>query len=228
MLHELRTPVTAVQGYAEVIQQQLFGPAPHEYRALAATIAVDAARILAGFEELDRLSRLEMGTAAIEAGESDLAALVERTGTQLSQVLAPRMAGISVEIGKDEPVCISLASDEAELLVWRIMATLGAGCTVGEILSAELRAEGGSARFVCDIPSELLASEDIFSAEVKPSETAINAGVFGAGFALRLARAEARAAGGDLTQDTGRITLTIPLIEPIVEAAHEEPPLTKP
>ncbi|MEM6856599.1 MAG: histidine kinase dimerization/phospho-acceptor domain-containing protein [Pseudomonadota bacterium] len=227
LLHELRTPVTAVQGYAEVIQQQLFGPAPHEYRALAATIAVDAARILAGFEELDRLSRMEMGAAAIEAGESDLAALVDRTATQLSQVLAPRMAGISVEIGADAPVCVSIAGDEAELLIWRIMATLGAGCSAGETLSALLFKEAGRARLICDLPRELLASEDIFSAEVKPSETAINAGVFGAGFALRLARAEARAAGGDLAQDKERVTLTLPLLKPLPQTASQEPPLTK-
>ena len=58
MLHELRTPVNAIQGFAEVIQQQLFGPTPHEYRALAAGIAGDAARILSAFEELDRLAGL--------------------------------------------------------------------------------------------------------------------------------------------------------------------------
>ena len=57
LLHELRTPVNAMQGYAEVIQQQVFGPTPHEYRALAASIAGDSARILAGFDELDRLAR---------------------------------------------------------------------------------------------------------------------------------------------------------------------------
>ncbi len=36
VLHELRTPVNAIQGFAEVIQQQIFGPAPNAYRALAA------------------------------------------------------------------------------------------------------------------------------------------------------------------------------------------------
>jgi len=56
LLHELRTPVNALQGFAEIIQQQLFGPAPNEYRALAANIAGDAARILAGFDELERLA----------------------------------------------------------------------------------------------------------------------------------------------------------------------------
>ena len=68
ILHELRTPVGAIQGFAEVIQQQLFGPAPHEYRAHAAAISVDAARLLAGFDELDRLARLETGAAKLESG----------------------------------------------------------------------------------------------------------------------------------------------------------------
>ena len=66
LLHELRTPVNAIQGFSEIIQQQLFGPTPHEYRALAASIAGDSARILAGFEELDRLARLETGALELE------------------------------------------------------------------------------------------------------------------------------------------------------------------
>ena len=52
LLHELRTPVNAIQGFAEVIQQQVFGAVPHEYRALAANIAGDAARMLAGLESV--------------------------------------------------------------------------------------------------------------------------------------------------------------------------------
>jgi hypothetical protein len=34
--------------------------------------------------------------------------------------------------------------------------------------------------------------------------------MFGAGFALRLARAEARAAGGDLVRDDANLLLTLP------------------
>jgi signal transduction histidine kinase len=61
----------------------LFGPAPHEYRALAATIAADAARVLAGFEELDRLARLGSGTLELERGEADLAAILSSTAAHL-------------------------------------------------------------------------------------------------------------------------------------------------
>ncbi|MFU7527986.1 histidine kinase dimerization/phospho-acceptor domain-containing protein [Qipengyuania sp. ASV99] len=212
LLHELRTPVTAVQGYAEVIQQQLFGGAPHEYRALAAAIAGDAARILAGFEELDRLARLETGALEIDAGESDLTDLVHRTIRQLDHVLQPRMAGIALESGNG-PYLAALDPDQAEALLWRLLATLGGGCSAGEMLEAGLSAQGGLIRLTCDLPAQLLGEDDIFTAEAKPIGTAINAGLFGAGFALRLARAEARAAGGGLTRDGETIVLTLPQVK---------------
>ncbi|MEQ8772916.1 MAG: histidine kinase dimerization/phospho-acceptor domain-containing protein [Erythrobacter sp.] len=138
LLHELRTPVTAVQGYAEVIQQQLFGPAPNEYRALAASIAADAARILAGFGELDRLARLESSAQEIARGRADLAAIATRTANQLAQVLGPRLSGIDFDPPADRPVFVTLDPDELEALIWRLLATLGGGCAAGEMLAASL------------------------------------------------------------------------------------------
>ncbi|MFL0357013.1 histidine kinase dimerization/phospho-acceptor domain-containing protein [Erythrobacter sp. GH1-10] len=212
LLHELRTPVTAVQGYAEVIQQQLFGPAPHEYRALAAAIAADAARILAGFEELDRLAKLETGAIAIEAGEADLAAIVQATTRQLAQVLGTRNAGIQLGTVPEEPLKVALDPAEAEGLVWRLLATLGGSCDSGEMLAAEIEATKGTVELTCALPAQLRAVEDIFAAEAKPVGAAVQAGLFGAGFALRLARAEARAAGGGLDVGDEAVTLTLPLL----------------
>lgn len=213
LLHELRTPVTAVQGYAEVIQQQLFGTAPHEYRALAAAIAGDAARILAGFEELDRLAKLETGVVDIEPGEADLAALAQATVKQLEQVLTPRMAGIEFSREGSGPVAVAVDQDELEALLWRLLATLGGGCSSGEMLEANLSVEGGVSTLTCELPAQLLSEEDIFAAEARPIGSAINAGLFGAGFALRLARAEAKAAGGALQRDDETIVLTLPLAQ---------------
>lgn len=222
LLHELRTPVTAIQGYAEVIQQQLFGPAPHEYRALAAAIAADAAFILAGFEELDRLARLEIGALAMEPGESDLAATIGQIERQLSPVLGARNAGFDIEPGAPDGFTVPLDTDEAERLVWRVMATLGGSCGANEKLGATLEIRGADAALVCDLPRQLASEEDIFAADAGPGDTAINAGVFGAGFALRLARAEARASGGDLTSDGARLTLRLPRLE----QSGQEPALT--
>src|SRR5690606_20458848 len=92
LLHELRTPVNAIQGFAELIQQQLFGPAPNEYRALAAAVAVDAARLLAGFDEIDRMAQLEVGTLTLDEGRSDARAIVCAILRRLEGVLRQRSA----------------------------------------------------------------------------------------------------------------------------------------
>lgn len=216
LLHELRTPVNAMQGFAEVIQQQLFGPAPNEYRALAANIAGDAARILAGFDELERLAKLESGALSPIEGESDLAPIVRTMVAQLEQVLAPRMATLDLESGADGPLLVALEQEEAEALAWRLLATLAGACSAGEVLLIGLAGEKGSAKLDCGLPAQLIAEDDIFSARVQPASGGLSSGLFGAGFSLRLARAEARAAGGDLVQEEDRVRLTLPLL-----AAHQ-------
>lgn len=216
LLHELRTPVTAVQGYAEVIQQQLFGPAPHEYRALAAAIAADAARILAGFEELERLARLETGATTIEPGETDLAALARRMAAQLGSVLEPEGAGLSLAFPDTMTMLVAIDPDDAEGLLWRLLASLASACAPGEQMSVRLEPLMGpveaAARLVCAIPARLAEQDNLFAATTRASANTINAGLFGAGFALRLARAEARAAGGDLLRAGAELILTLPLL----------------
>lgn len=211
LLHELRTPVNALQGFSEVIQQQLFGPAPHEYRALAASIAGDAARILAGFDELERLAKLESRALQLETGTCDLAPLVTRMVDQLQQVLSPRMAGFDFTCQHDGPIPIAMDAAEAEALCWRFLASVAGLCTAGEALELVLKRERRVTRLWCELPGQLVAEDDVFVARPKQAPRGLSAGFFGAGFSLRLARAEARATGGDLVQDDGHICLTLPI-----------------
>ena len=122
------------------------------------------------------------------------------------------MAGIDLEQPSGEPIMVAVDIDEAEALMWRLLATLGGSCSSGETLTATLDTHAGQARLVCELPAQLMAEEDIFAAEARPVGDAVNAGLFGAGFALRLARAEARAAGGSLAIDDEAVTLTLPLL----------------
>jgi hypothetical protein len=191
LLHELKTPVNAIQGFAEVIQQQLFGPTPHEYRALAATIAGDAARMLAGFDELDRLARLESGALALD------------------EVLQSRGARFVARIDST-PSTVMLSASEAEALGWRLLATVTGAAGPGEALPLDLTCHDRSLSLKCALPVSLAAHDDIFAADNRAGGGAVSAGMFGAGFALRLARAEARAAGGDLVRQGAMLTLTLP------------------
>ena len=210
LLHELKTPVNAIQGFAEVIQQQLFGQVPHEYRAHAASIAGDAARILAGFDEIDRLALLESGAMEMDDGTAELASVLERLIAQLDSVLAPRMAGFEFS-GAVEEAVVTVAPPELEMMGWRIMATLAGAMGASEQCSVMLDTDGTMARLECSLPASLSGEDDVFSA---PREIggAVNPGMFGAGFALRLARAEARAAGGDICASEDTMVVTLPLL----------------
>lgn len=210
VIHELRTPVNAIQGFAEIIQQQLFGPTPNEYRALAASIAGDAARMLAGFEELDRLVKLETGALELDRGTSDFNAIVAATVAQLDTALRPRNAGL--ELAAIAPPCpVPLARPDAELLAWRILATIAGAVSPGEALQIVLAHDSRHAALEIDLPAALADREDIFESAVSAKAQAMTAGMFGAGFTLRLARAEAVAAGGDLRREGDALELVLPV-----------------
>ncbi|MXO68034.1 sensor histidine kinase [Altererythrobacter marinus] len=211
LLHELRTPVNAIQGFAEVIQQQVFGEVPHEYRALAANIAGDAARMLAGFDELDRLARIETGALEPAEGECDFARLCRGLAKQLESVLAPRLSGFELDIPAG-PAIVPLALREGEALAWRFLATLATALGAGETVALSLSGESGVMRLDAGLPASLAAEEDVFAAVPQASQGALSAGMFGAGFALRLVRAEAGLAGGDLQRVDDTLRLALPLL----------------
>lgn len=211
LLHELRTPVNAMQGYAEIIQQQMIGPVPHEYRAIAATITSDAAHILAGFDELDRLARLETGALDLEPGESDFAAIARHQVAQLQTVLSPRVARIDADLGMARAP-LALDPAEAERLAWRLLATIAGAVAAGETVTLTLSSNDEQVELAAQLPTALRNATDVFAVEARGTAGALSAGIFGAGFSLRLARAEARAAGGELARHDERIILSLPLL----------------
>lgn len=211
MLHELRTPINAIQVGAEIIQQQLYGTTPHEYRALAAGIVGDAARMLSAFDELERLAKLSSGALDLDPGASDLAATVRATAGQLDAHTKSRGSGFDLRI-EVEHAPVALAGIEVERLVWRLLATVAGTSAPGEQLKLRLRLKHGMFRLDAALPAAIarFEGEDIFKAAAGTVPQVIAAGVFGTGFALRLARAEARAAGGELQRKGDRLRLTLP------------------
>lgn len=212
VLHELKTPVNAIQGFAEVIQQQLFGQTPHEYRALAAGIAGDAARLLAGFDELDRWARLAAGAITPEPGSSDFAMVVAGLVHQLEHYTAGRSSGFTLDADPGE-LTVALDQAEAERLAWRLLASCAGFARPGETLALTLRREGSRICLVAMLPEALAEVTQPADAPTAPPAQAISAGVFGTSFTFRLLAAEAAGAGGALAFADGMVRLELPVAD---------------
>lgn len=213
VLHELRTPINAIQGFAELIQQQLLGETPHHYRALAATIAADAARMLAGFEDVERLIRLESGRSdAVAAPAGDLAVILGRVRDLLTPSVERRSIALAWSL-PDHDIAVAMASAEIERTVWRLVSTLISAAAPGERLDID-GSVGSMARITATLPASLAGRDaDLFEPDIAPGG---DGALLGHGFALRLCRAEAHAAGGTLERQAGKVVLALPLAPAVV------------
>jgi hypothetical protein len=215
VLHELRTPANAIQVAAEIIQQQLYGPAPHEYRALAAAIAGDCAHILAGFEELDRLVKLESGALPLDEGECDLALVLAQTVVRLRAWTEPRGSGFALASDPSAArLPVRVARPEVERLVWRLFAALAGSTAPGEALNLAWSLRGNMVEVAVELPALLAerAPDALFDAVAGERGQSLATGMFGIGFTLRLAAAEAAGAGGALQRRGTSLHLALPAL----------------
>lgn len=212
VLHELRNPAGAIQMASEFIQQQVGGPAPHEYRALAASIASDTASVLGGLDELDRLVKFDAGVTGVEPGETDLAACVSATAGMLQPLMDQRESGFVLDL-PDGELLVGIARGDLERMAWRLLAAIAGASAPTERLALDLSQHGQAARLEIALPASLrnLSDDDLFAAQATAGGPALSAGMFGLGFTLRLAASEARSAGGSLRREDGRLVLDLPL-----------------
>ena len=214
-LHELRTPINALQGFSEIIQQQLFGPVPHQYRALAAGIAGETAALLAALEEVDRLIRLRLGNRRLDAGQTAIGPLLAAMVEQVRPMLDGRNAQLVADVGDPDGI-IPLAEADLERMVWRLMSVAALSAEAGERLALATYLDDDTIALSITMPVALATMDDaaFYGAQARQdtgSELAV--GLLGRGFAMRLLTAEARAAGGSLLRKDGRLVLTLPFAD---------------
>lgn len=221
-LHELRTPINALQGFSEIIQQQLFGPVPHQYRSLAANIAGETAALLAGLEEIDRLVRLRGGSRRLAAGTTDIGPVLETLIDQVVPLVESRGAHLDAHYA-DPQVAVAFAESELQRMIWRLLGVVAVAASDGDRVTLDLSGTPESLRLAVGLPRALAALGDdlLYRAAANDDAKDITVGLLGRGFALRLLTAEARAAGGSLVREGAMLVLTLPC-EAIDRAARDE------
>ena len=200
--HEMRTPLNAISGFAEMIQRQLLGPASGVYRQQAADIMAEAVRIGAVLDDLEEAARLDAAGPA-RPEEVDCALLIAQIASALGPVAAEKGVLVALTIA---PQCGSAIVDRAvaERLTTRLLSACVGIARSGEQLEVEV-APGSGAHAETAIAvsrpqcvkelaeTALFDACDLDGADEEPP--------LGLGFTLRFVRTTAEACGARFQVD---------------------------
>ncbi len=216
LVHELRTPLGAIIGFSEIIEQQLFGPVTEDYRILARNILNDAERLLSGFDDLATAAKIETGQFVAEPGVTDCEWLTVRLADRLRSL--SDLLQVTLNLVHAHPVRpFAIENDLAERLFSRLLSAVIIGCEPDEILDGRFRTEPGlnaTNRFVLTLPKKLLEMDEteLFGSGPGSLDDSAEAPLLGLGFSLRLVRSLAQNVGGDLRFYNEALILSLPAI----------------
>lgn len=201
LAHEIKTPLNAIIGFAEIITGEYLGPADGRYRERAGEIVAQARLLLSAIEDLDLAARLRTLVDS-EAASTNLGALVESAAAPLRELASAR--GVALDASRTVgELTVAVQSDVAERLITRLCAAVIERARDGEALRLRVDKAGHHCRVSISRPAALqgLSDDQLFGSSHSD---------IGDGFSLRLARGLARAAGADLVSCPDSLALILP------------------
>ena len=202
LVHEIKTPLNAIMGFAEIIEGQYLGPADRGYRERAAEIGRQARLLLTAIDDLDFAAKVHSAKSSSRE-RVVLAALVGRAAAELRDIAGKRGIEAAVLTSRGE-VPAAVEPELADRLLFRLFGALADRAEPGERLQVSAESAAGGARISISRPEALKGITDASLFESVGGE-----GVEG-GFSLRLARGLARIAGGDLISSRDALALLFP------------------
>jgi hypothetical protein len=226
LIHELRSPLNAISGFAQIISGQMFGPVSSGYRSMAETIVGDAASVQSIIDDLETAAR--SGTARVDAPSEeviDIGAIVTQVESELAALLADQRVDLSISrIGG--PFLGHSSDADVRRMVGRLLTALVDVSEPGAILVGQLVTESRhddmlQLRIVRPATIRFATSAELLDPGFSPEGEAPGAAVLSLGFSLRLVDSLARASGGRLDIGHNALTLHLPSANSKADAGLE-------
>lgn len=219
LIHELRSPLNAISGFAQIISGQMFGPVSGAYRKMADSIIADAGAVQDIIDDLEVAAR---STGVVETKASDEVADLATVMAQIEGDLAPLLADqrIDLSISRVGGPFLAHADDaNSRRMVGRLLTALVDICEAGTTLVGQLVAEAGpddmlQLRIVRPAAIRFASAADLLDPGFSPEGEAPGAAILSLGFSLRLVDSLARGAGGRLDIGHNALTLYLPSANP--------------
>ncbi len=226
LIHELRTPLNAIVGFAELIEGQYMGPAARGYRDQAAEIMTQAQRLLSAVDDLDTAARIETQRLELDDSSVDAVALLGRLHESYQRAADQRGVKLTLAVAPDLPLANVEAGAVERMFARLLAATIGLaghGETIATSMDPVSRGARRMIRLSVDRPDSIagLEESDLLDPGYSPEGDWPGAPALGLGFALRLVRNLAEAAGGGLVVGATRISLDLPAMDAAAAAAGQ-------
>jgi signal transduction histidine kinase len=209
LVHEIKTPLNAIIGFAEIIDGQFLGPADRGYRERATEIVSQARLLLSAIDDLDFAAKVHSAGKG-EQPRINLGELVERMAPALREVAERR--GVELDASRTiRNLTIAVDPELADRVIFRMCSAMIERGSKGERLRLSVDRSSDHCSVSISRPAALrgLSDAQLFDLPPPAARDAEGAETSG-GLSLRLVRGLAGIAGADLATSAANISLMFP------------------
>jgi hypothetical protein len=212
LVHELRSPLNAIRGFAEMIDGQLLGPVSHPYRHQARKIVEDSGRLVNIVDDIDLTARLAMNAGeAVTHDAADIVEMVEAALHRLDPQITHYDISLRLSALADLPFC-AVERESGVRLIERMIATTIGIAEAGETLALDVTHDTRHIIIAIDRPRLIDFDMGPYGGGLSADQEArcTNPPALGFNFAIRLIRQMAQAVGGQFKIDESKFALILP------------------
>src|SRR3989344_2181782 len=111
--HQLRSPLTAIRGYASLVLEESYGKLPEGAKEAVRRIADSSYQMVNSVEDFLNVSRIEQGRMKYDLAVFDLSQMIQKVVDEMLPVAQKKGLGLTYEAAKNEKY--SIKADEGKI-----------------------------------------------------------------------------------------------------------------
>jgi len=198
--HELRSPLTTITGYVEILLEEHGGTSTEVQRESLKIVQRNGEQLLALIEDLLDISRMEASRLELKRTTLDLARLVREVASSLHPQIEAKGQRLTLELAEALPA-VSGDADRVTQILTNLLSNAHKYTASGGSVTITARGEGSGVRVSVRDTGIGLSPDDqarLFTKFFR-AQNSVTQGVRGTGLGLMITRALVELHGGEIT-----------------------------